>query len=160
MQPAIEFVCRSRLFFLLLSLQAVYTSHASAQRVTPLTDPTVIAALRSDLINSLEQTLADSDKSMADLAADLDSKAITKAEAAQAEKLLWRHHERYIRKTRAEEMSAKKIQSGELTMPFYYKVFGEKPESGRSLFISMHGGGGAPPRVNDSQWENQNVFTS
>ena len=40
-------------------------------------------------------------------------------------------------------------------MPFWYKVFGEKPESGRSLFISMHGGGGAPAAVNNQQYENQ-----
>lgn len=28
-----------------------------------------------------------------------------------------------------------------LRMPFMYKVFGEKPADGRSLYISMHGGG-------------------
>jgi predicted esterase len=27
--------------------------------------------------------------------------------------------------------------------------------NGRSLFFSLHGGGGAPPAVNDSQWRNQ-----
>ena len=40
-------------------------------------------------------------------------------------------------------------------MPFFYEIYGDKPEDGRSLFISMHGGGGAPKRVNDRQWENQ-----
>jgi hypothetical protein len=40
-------------------------------------------------------------------------------------------------------------------MPFFYKTFGKKPEGGRSLWISLHGGGGAPKGVNDSQWENQ-----
>jgi hypothetical protein len=29
------------------------------------------------------------------------------------------------------------------------------PKGGHSLFISMHGGGGAPSRVNDGQWTNQ-----
>ena len=47
------------------------------------------------------------------------------------------------------------IKIGELEMPFAYKIFGEKPKDGRSLFISMHGGGGAPARVNDQQYENQ-----
>jgi predicted esterase len=42
-----------------------------------------------------------------------------------------------------------------LKMPFFYKIFGDKPKGGRSMYISMHGGGGAPKRVNDSQWENQ-----
>jgi hypothetical protein len=40
-------------------------------------------------------------------------------------------------------------------MPFWYAVYGEKPKTGRSLYISMHGGGGAPPQVNTQQWENQ-----
>jgi hypothetical protein len=40
-------------------------------------------------------------------------------------------------------------------MPFSYKTFGKKPEAGWSLWISLHGGGGAPKQVNDSQWENQ-----
>jgi hypothetical protein len=40
-------------------------------------------------------------------------------------------------------------------MPFWYEVYGEKPAGGRSLYISMHGGGGAPKEVNDRQWENQ-----
>ena len=41
-------------------------------------------------------------------------------------------------------------------MPFWYAVHGDPPEGeGRSLYISMHGGGGAPPAVNDQQWENQ-----
>jgi len=48
------------------------------------------------------------------------------------------------------------IREGKLEMPFAYKIFGEKPKNGRSLFISMHGGGSAPPKaVNDQQWENQ-----
>jgi len=40
-------------------------------------------------------------------------------------------------------------------MPFWFKTFGEAPANGRSLYISLHGGGGAPAAVNDQQWENQ-----
>ena len=40
-------------------------------------------------------------------------------------------------------------------MPIFVKTFGKKPAGGRSLFISMHGGGNAPAATNDSQWENQ-----
>ncbi|MBC7903922.1 MAG: alpha/beta hydrolase [Gemmatimonadaceae bacterium] len=41
------------------------------------------------------------------------------------------------------------------SLKFEYKVFGEKPTDGRSLYISMHGGGNAPAPVNDRQWKNQ-----
>ncbi len=47
------------------------------------------------------------------------------------------------------------LQSGEYKMPFWYEVNGEKPEDGYPMYISMHGGGGAPAAVNDQQWENQ-----
>jgi hypothetical protein len=40
-------------------------------------------------------------------------------------------------------------------MPFAYTIFGDKPANGRSLYISMHGGGNAPKALNDQQWENQ-----
>ena len=44
---------------------------------------------------------------------------------------------------------------GSLSMPFSMQTFGEKPSDGRSLWISLHGGGSAAPSINDGQWENQ-----
>ena len=35
------------------------------------------------------------------------------------------------------------------------RVFGAAPKDGRSLYISMHGGGHCPKEVNDEQWINQ-----
>jgi len=81
--------------------------------------------------------------------------ALTRDDAAEAERLLWADHVQRIKQTRFDEMKARRITSGNLQMPFYYAVFGNKPKSGRSLYISLHGGGGAPPQVNDRQWENQ-----
>lgn len=69
--------------------------------------------------------------------------------------LIWQEHVNRIRSERAAEMKAMELVIGEMKMPFAYKVFGDKPEGGRSLYISMHGGGGAPKEVNDQQWENQ-----
>ncbi len=80
---------------------------------------------------------------------------LTRDAASEAEKLLVEDHKKVIRTTRVAEMKARKVQTGKLEMPFFYKTFGEKPAGGRSLFISMHGGGGAAKSVNDSQWENQ-----
>ena len=43
-----------------------------------------------------------------------------------------------------------------LRMRLFANVFGRKaPEGGRSLWISLHGGGTAPAAVNDQQWRNQ-----
>jgi hypothetical protein len=81
--------------------------------------------------------------------------SLTKADAQAARQLLWDDHVSRIRQSRAEEMKDKRLREGQLEMPFYYQVFGEKPAAGRSLFISMHGGGNASKQVNDQQWENQ-----
>lgn len=47
------------------------------------------------------------------------------------------------------------LTEGDLEFKYAFKTFGEKPKNGWSLYISMHGGGGAPAEVNDQQWENQ-----
>ena len=80
---------------------------------------------------------------------------LSKAQAESARAMLWEAYVANLKKTRADEMKAKVISQGDLKMPFDFTTFGDKPPGGRSLFISMHGGGGAPKRVNDQQWENQ-----
>ena len=80
---------------------------------------------------------------------------LTKADAAAARELLWGLHAELIKKDRAAEVKDRVLKEDKLEMPFAFKTFGEKPKDGWSLWISMHGGGGAPARVNDQQWENQ-----
>ena len=80
---------------------------------------------------------------------------LTKSDADKARQMLWADHLGRLRATRAAEMKAKTIQLGGHKMKFEFFVYGKMPKGGRSLFISMHGGGNAPVRVNDGQWENQ-----
>ncbi len=80
---------------------------------------------------------------------------LSRTQAEQAKQLLWQAHQERIRRERSEEMNARQVPAGGTSMRFVYRIFGEKPAGGRSLYISLHGGGGAPPRVNDSQWRNQ-----
>ncbi|MDB5321162.1 MAG: hypothetical protein JWN40_2793 [Phycisphaerales bacterium] len=80
---------------------------------------------------------------------------LQRRDAASIEKLLWDDHVRQIRASRAAEMKEHTLSDGDLKMPFAYTIFGDKPKTGRSLFISMHGGGGTTKAVNDQQWENQ-----
>ncbi|MCR4993871.1 MAG: alpha/beta hydrolase [Bacteroidales bacterium] len=49
----------------------------------------------------------------------------------------------------------KVVKADTLTMPIWTAVYGDMPVDGRSLWISLHGGGNAPAAVNDQQWENQ-----
>lgn len=56
---------------------------------------------------------------------------------------------------RASEIEAKAFTLADRTLRYKERVFGEPGERGHALWISMHGGGGAPAEVNDRQWENQ-----
>ncbi len=80
---------------------------------------------------------------------------LSKEESLRALEMLAADHREFIRQSRKAEMESKVIKADGVEMPFEWKVFGEKPATGRSLVFSMHGGGGAPKRVNDQQWENQ-----
>ena len=79
----------------------------------------------------------------------------TRAEAEAARLAAWNAYVAKEREARAAEIAAGVVTAGGSTMMFFHVTRGAKPERGHSLFISMHGGGGAPAKVNDSQWENQ-----
>lgn len=54
-----------------------------------------------------------------------------------------------------EEWNRMIISSDSLSLPCACRTFGMFPQDGRSLFISLHGGGECPKEVNDEQWMNQ-----
>ncbi|HIG05140.1 MAG TPA: hypothetical protein EYQ08_05340 [Planctomycetes bacterium] len=80
---------------------------------------------------------------------------LTRDDADAAASQIWQAHANEIVKERAEEMEKQVLTIGELEMPFWFEAIGTPAATGRSLWISLHGGGGAPPEVNDQQWENQ-----
>ena len=83
------------------------------------------------------------------------SKSLTKKDAEDARRELTLDSLSRVRNEHAVEMKQRVVELGDLKMPFAFQKFGKKPKQGRSLYISLHGGGGTEPRVNDQQWENQ-----
>ena len=83
------------------------------------------------------------------------AEGLSKAESLRISRELLADHAMRILVERKSEMQSKVVKLGDLEMPFWYKKVGETPANGRSLYISLHGGGGAPAAVNDQQWENQ-----
>ena len=82
-------------------------------------------------------------------------KNLTADEAEKAAALLesqWREQMKQLHKEALENETFKR---GRLQMKFKAITYGEKPSDGRSLYISMHGGGATHKRVNDQQWDNQ-----
>ncbi|WP_285058844.1 dienelactone hydrolase family protein [Pedobacter ginsengisoli] len=49
----------------------------------------------------------------------------------------------------------KQVSFGDYQMKFSYRILGDKPADGRSLYISLHGGGNTSAKANDQQWKNQ-----
>ena len=86
---------------------------------------------------------------------EVAAEGLSKADVAKVSNDLRIEHLKRVLVERKAEMESKVVTLGDLKMPFWYKTFGQSPAGGRSLYISLHGGGGAPAAVNDQQWENQ-----
>ena len=82
-------------------------------------------------------------------------RGLSKAEAEKSLASLWSRHKSLLRRERSKEFSTKKITLDGNTLRYTQKIFGNAPKTGRSLWISLHGGGSAPASVNDQQWQNQ-----
>lgn len=65
------------------------------------------------------------------------------------------HLSKHLKEERREEFSKNQVKHGDITMRYGFVHFGEEEQHNQPLFISMHGGGGAPAEVNDRQWRNQ-----
>ncbi len=113
----------------------------------------------ADALAALKAALAAKPKSLAELAGrDFAAVPLAKADAAAARALLWDAHTSFVRAGRAQEVADRVLKGGSLEMPFDMKTFGEKPPTGRSLWISLHGGGGTTKAANDRQWQNQKAL--
>ena len=51
------------------------------------------------------------------------------------------------------DFTAHQVRFEKYLSPYTVKTVGKRPTDGWALFIAMHGGGGAPKEVNDSQWK-------
>ncbi len=80
---------------------------------------------------------------------------LTKAEAGAVAAELWERERGRIEERYGRMWDEAVFTYNDLRMLLAYKAFGEKPEDGRSLYISMHGGGNAPAELNTQQWSNQ-----
>ena len=80
---------------------------------------------------------------------------LTKKEAEAESQRLWQACLRDLSAGLKNEWDAKEIRAGSKVLRLKVKVSGGKPVDGRSLYISMHGGGNATKELNDQQWNNQ-----
>jgi len=80
---------------------------------------------------------------------------LSKTEVDSVLASLWRQKRAALADELRAEMACKEITWQGKRMRWLERTFGDAPPNGRSLWISLHGGGGAPAAVNDGQWQNQ-----
>jgi len=83
------------------------------------------------------------------------TRPLRREEADRATELIAANQSHYLASEHKAEFEAKSISLQGKTLRWMARTFGEAPAGGHSLWISMHGGGNAPPEVNDQQWQNQ-----
>ena len=90
---------------------------------------------------------------------NLDATLATKEGDAKARAIAFAAFGAAEKKLLQADFDANVAKAGDKTSPFTVKQVGERPASGRwPLVIAMHGGGGAPPEVNDSQWRHMQIY--
>ncbi|CAG8562741.1 16969_t:CDS:2 [Cetraspora pellucida] len=83
---------------------------------------------------------------------------LTKSGCEDCVKMLWKNYFDITKKEREQERKNLVINYQGASMPIWYKTFGSSPFGEKSLIISLHGGGGTEPFINDMQWENQKTL--
>jgi hypothetical protein len=83
------------------------------------------------------------------------TRPLTRPEAVRARALLMAEHRRALAERHQEAVRTRTLTHAGKTMRWLERTVGEAPANGPSLWISLHGGGGAPAEVNDGQWQNQ-----
>ncbi|MBN8248618.1 MAG: hypothetical protein J0L84_14410 [Verrucomicrobia bacterium] len=80
---------------------------------------------------------------------------LSRTEAERVLSLLAAERMSTLTAERSAEVTQRSLTLGDRTLRWMDKEYGTAPAGGRSLWISMHGGGNAPAAVNDRQWTNQ-----
>ncbi|KQM22824.1 hypothetical protein ASE73_00850 [Sphingomonas sp. Leaf24] len=104
-------------------------------------------------LNALSDWLTGAGKRSAD--APALQRPLSRREAETAIDLIAAARAREVAASAKAAVEAKAIRIGERMLRWESNAFGNAPFGKRSLWISMHGGGNAPPAVNDQQWRNQ-----
>ena len=105
---------------------------------------------------SLEEWLAksiDTRKPLESL--DFSKEALAKNRVEKVTNLLAQDKVEIMKTTYEKDWNQRELNYQGKVMPFFYQIFGDEPSQGRSLFISLHGGGGTTSSLNDQQYENQ-----
>ncbi len=123
-------------------------------------DPAPASAAQQALEQQLDRWFAAAPERRASLEFDrnLDAELRTVAGDARLRALVFAALRRAERAALQEDHQRRLVRAGDKESAFTVKQVGSKPAGGWPLVIAMHGGGGVPKRINDSQWQHMQVY--
>ena len=81
--------------------------------------------------------------------------SLSRTAAGERTEHWWNEHAAAVAARERPALEGLVLVDGDFRLRLLRRDFGERPETGHALWISMHGGGGAPAALNDQQWANQ-----
>lgn len=89
------------------------------------------------------------------MCAQAKEQKLSREEAQNYAEAAWQAAQQRHRAEHHAMWEGRTLEHASYSMPFDVRVYGDKPSDGRSLYISMHGGGNTTQAVNNQQWRNQ-----
>ena len=80
---------------------------------------------------------------------------LTREQVPMVRKILWEEWVERNQESYSKAIGAKELGKEPQLLKCLERRFGNPDSLAKPLFLSMHGGGGAPARINDQQWNNQ-----
>ena len=134
------------LFDALPLVEGVPAVHVTHRHTAPQRGILTVAQIEQQLVSHALAELLES--------GEIDGLQVAVEDLGLVGELVWQTYLRDVKadERRVQEHADKRILHGDKTMRYTDQRVGEKPAEGYPLYIALHGGGGAPTRVNDSQW--------
>ena len=99
-------------------------------------------------------------KNGSDLSKKNKFSSLNRAQAIQLSSELYQKYAVDLINFRAKEIENQLIELDGYKLKYHLKTFGQMPQNGWSLFISLHGGGGVDPEINERQWNRHKILYS
>lgn len=133
--------------------EAIFTAEGAEKTVT-IEVPAVDAALAAELTSEARRYFEASAERRAAWKFDAKLEKLLATDDAAAREAVWAAYQSAAIHTDAKkDFDASVVRHDKHVSAYVLKKVGKKPADGWPVFIAMHGGGGVPKSVNDSQWK-------
>ena len=148
-------------------LEQQFTVAATKQQVIEVEIPAASKTGKASLSEALAEQItraaaaffAASPEAQAHWRFDAHLDALLRADEAAVRQAVWKaYQEAPIHAAAKQDYDHHQVRYLSHLSPYTIKTVGKRPEHGWPLFIALHGGGGAPKAVNDSQWKHMQIY--